>query len=371
MENSRITVEMLEDFLYTYGPYEELNRNYYLTHRRFMPESMIPAYLLQPVVINPLDLRNITEDVAKHTPSFFFNLSKSFKEHHFFSPNLDIYIQKQPRYAYSPRVDHQYYEICYQYTGESVLKLYAEDDWEEIILRTGDFLFIPVAQSHDVTIDSDAILLNIGIKSSTFAHAFSHNIPDDSILGQFFTQLLFSNDRNIRYILFHAAANAAMKQIVQNLSLTYCTHTIYSQQMMNLQLSILFINLLQNHSYNAKIGSNEYGINRKIPAVMQYIEQNYTHITVQDIADQFGYSNDYLNQIFKKVTTHTLGETLSNLKIQKAGALLISTDIPVSSIAEYLGYRDTTSLIRSFKKYYGLTPLQYRKTYGKEEKFEG
>ena len=46
---------------------------------------------------------------------------------------------------------------------------------------------------------------------------------------------------------------------------------------------------------------------------------------------------------------------------EKDASLLTSTNLSVSSIAEYLGYQDTTNLIRSFKKYYGSTPAQYRK----------
>lgn len=52
-----------------------------------------------------------------------------------------------------------------------------------------------------------------------------------------------------------------------------------------------------------------------------------------------------------------------NLKMQKAASLLTSTTLPVSAVAEYLGYQDTTNLIRSFKKQYKMTPAQYRKKY--------
>lgn len=50
-----------------------------------------------------------------------------------------------------------------------------------------------------------------------------------------------------------------------------------------------------------------------------------------------------------------------NLKMQKAASLLTATTLPVSAVAEYLGYQDPTNLIRGFKKQYEMTPAQYRK----------
>lgn len=48
--------------------------------------------------------------------------------------------------------------------------------------------------------------------------------------------------------------------------------------------------------------------------------------------------------------------------MQKAGTLLRNTGLSVSEIAEHLGYQNPTNLIRSFKKYYGVTPAKYRKS---------
>lgn len=359
-----ITIDALEEALHWHSPFENMLRSYYLEHHRFMPIAEFPEELLQPFSIPPIDLRSLTgtSDVTL-SPTNTFQTAETFLEPQYFSPGYDIYIQKQPRYSCSPTQDHQYYEICYQYSGTSIQTLSVDNTCETIRLKPGDFIFIPVAQKHSITINSDSILLNIGVRASTFTQAFSHNIPDGSILGDFFSSLLTPDGDSIRYLVFHTNGDAMILQQIQQLSLTYCTNTLYSQQILNLQLSILFMNLLQDYSYNTKIANTSGSITEKLPAIMQYIEQNYTTSSAQRIAQHFGYSPDYLNQLFKKTTSHTIGETLLNLKMQKAASLLTSTNLSVSSIAEYLGYQDTTNLIRSFKKYYGSTPAQYRKAH--------
>lgn len=48
--------------------------------------------------------------------------------------------------------------------------------------------------------------------------------------------------------------------------------------------------------------------------------------------------------------------------MQKAKELLKTTTFKIYEIAEMVGYRNVESFNRVFKKYYGISPLQYRKT---------
>jgi len=49
--------------------------------------------------------------------------------------------------------------------------------------------------------------------------------------------------------------------------------------------------------------------------------------------------------------------------LSQACAQLLHTSLPVSQLAEQLGWSDTTHFIRQFKKHMGLTPAAWRKTH--------
>jgi AraC-like DNA-binding protein len=49
------------------------------------------------------------------------------------------------------------------------------------------------------------------------------------------------------------------------------------------------------------------------------------------------------------------------LKIDRARTLLYITDLPISVIADHLGYKDQSYFSRYFKKYTGTSPLTYKK----------
>ena len=49
------------------------------------------------------------------------------------------------------------------------------------------------------------------------------------------------------------------------------------------------------------------------------------------------------------------------LKLEKAASMLTTTDTPVALIAESLGFDDQHAFSKLFKKYWGVSPMAYRK----------
>lgn len=355
-----VTDQMLDDFLRHFTPFEQSAKDYYETNHTFFTDKTIPDEFVRYFSIPPMDLRNLTETAqidtihAKHSPF------DAFVEHHFFSPDYDIYIQKQPRYSSTPMQVHHFFEICYQYSGHSMFSVILQGQREIFTLKEGDFIFIPQSCEHASMIDSDSIMLDIGLRTSTFEQAFAHNLPPDSMLVPFFSRVL--DGKEASFILFRTNADPQVHKLVMELSRTYCTHALYASYMMNLQLSLLFLYLIQNHSAHSQILTTENQVGTQIPAILHYMEMHYATVSVQELSAKFGYSTDYINYIFKKHTGKTLSETILTLKMQKAGTLLKNTSLSINEIAEHLGYQNPTNLIRSFRKYYGITPAKYRKS---------
>lgn len=355
-----MTFETLDQHLCQLSEFEEYTRDYYLKHGYTLPEEEIPSQFLHGFTSPPNDIRNILGIPLPPSGSMHFPLPPFFFEQQFFSEDMDIFIHRQPRYSGNVFQAHAFYEVCYLYRGECKFILRSQTQEETVQLTTGDFIFIPPLMQHAAYVESDAIILNIGLRSSTFARTFAHNIPDTSILGHFFSTLLDPKTPQLRYLTFHTKGDLALHQQVQSLCLNYCNHTLYAPNITNLQLTLLFLNLLQNYSYNAKLSTEGSVLAQRIPGILHYIEKNYSTVTIKGLAHEFGYSEDYLNTVFKSVTGQTLRDTIMSLKMKKAGALLKSS-LPVHSISLMLGYKDTTNFIRNFKHHYGITPAQYRK----------
>lgn len=83
--------------------------------------------------------------------------------------------------------------------------------------------------------------------------------------------------------------------------------------------------------------------------------------SISDIADELGYSNNYLSDLLRKETGSSAQDHIHNYIIEKAKDLLIGSDMSVSNIAYLLGYNYPEYFMKFFKRKAGVTPSEYRK----------
>jgi AraC-like DNA-binding protein/ligand-binding sensor protein len=93
----------------------------------------------------------------------------------------------------------------------------------------------------------------------------------------------------------------------------------------------------------------------------RYIWENYTRkISLQEIADASGLSAPYLSTIFKNEMGENLSNYLNRLRVEKAAAMLVTTNLPISGITAACGFEDQSWFSKKFKKITGYSPGKYR-----------
>lgn len=85
-------------------------------------------------------------------------------------------------------------------------------------------------------------------------------------------------------------------------------------------------------------------------------------ITLAEIARQLGYTEDYVIRLFKKYYRITPHRYRTELRMEQARWLLENTDVSAESAAYAVGYRDFAVFYRNFRKAYGLSPSNCKKT---------
>ena len=99
----------------------------------------------------------------------------------------------------------------------------------------------------------------------------------------------------------------------------------------------------------------------RIRAVVSYITHNLsTNLTIDVLANIACLSPTQLKKNFKAQTEQTLTEYITKLRMQKAQALLLHTDSPVSIVAELVGYTDVSAFSRRFSQYFGVAPSKLK-----------
>lgn len=93
----------------------------------------------------------------------------------------------------------------------------------------------------------------------------------------------------------------------------------------------------------------------------RYLDEHYMNpILFQDIADMFLISRGQLTRLFKKNEGRSLQEYLALKRLEAAQDQLLHTSATVKEIALGCGMMDELNLIRSFKRYYKMTPSEFR-----------
>ena len=97
--------------------------------------------------------------------------------------------------------------------------------------------------------------------------------------------------------------------------------------------------------------------------VQEYIDRHYSEpLTLQILGDALHASPYYLSHVFKEVCGYSPRQYLLRRRIGEAQNLLISTDLPISRIAELVGYETQNYFNLQFSKYVGMPPRKFRQS---------
>lgn len=106
-----------------------------------------------------------------------------------------------------------------------------------------------------------------------------------------------------------------------------------------------------------KIVPNELWVQQIEAAISQYYTEK---LTLAELAALVHGSPSYMRHIYQKYTGLTPQQKITELRLEQAAHLLITTSESVAKIAEKVGIPNTAYFIQQFKSKYDLTPLKYR-----------
>ncbi|MCD8154995.1 MAG: response regulator [Clostridiales bacterium] len=107
---------------------------------------------------------------------------------------------------------------------------------------------------------------------------------------------------------------------------------------------------------------NAVAENSTIYQIKDYISKNYMNVSlsVKDISSHVFLSTSYVCTFFKNETGQTLNQYLTEYRMEKAKQLLSDPRYKISDISARVGYADGSYFGKSFRKYSGLSPSDYR-----------
>mgnify|MGYP001171531182 CR=1 FL=1 len=100
---------------------------------------------------------------------------------------------------------------------------------------------------------------------------------------------------------------------------------------------------------------------RRVNKVVEYINNHLAEeMDLKILAEVSSFSEYHFHRIFKAFQHETLSAYITRMRVETAARLIRYSDLPIETIADNVGYEMPSSLSKSFKLFYGITPTEYR-----------
>ena len=234
---------------------------------------------------------------------------------------------------------HDVFEIYYLTKGNC--RYFIDDKTYET--KAGDLILIPKGVIHKTTYGE-------GERQRKLINCSYHYIPTNVIPK---LPLLMYHYRN-------SEISKEIDDIFLNIEKEYIKNDEFSHEALLNYIHLLFYLIARNENQTEKTDNGNY----LVTEVISYLKENYDKpISLTEIADNLSVSIEHLSRVFKKETGLAFVKYLNMLRFQKAEELLKNNDnLPITEIAYKCGFNDSNYFSDKFKKYYGISPLKFKKS---------
>ncbi|WP_127495700.1 helix-turn-helix domain-containing protein [Paenibacillus glycanilyticus] len=96
--------------------------------------------------------------------------------------------------------------------------------------------------------------------------------------------------------------------------------------------------------------------------IKECIENEYANpnLSLDFLSDRFSVNSKYLSRLYKETFGENFLDFLASVRIGKAKELLIHSEVPIQEVGEKVGYPNSATFRRVFRKMEGLPPQDYR-----------
>jgi AraC-like DNA-binding protein/quercetin dioxygenase-like cupin family protein len=235
---------------------------------------------------------------------------------------------------------HRSVELFAVYEG--ALKFYLNE--EEYLLRTGEFMLVNSNEIHSVDSPepNQTIVLQIPLK--TF---------EDYYTGEQF----------IRFTHDPLPQDGRVMELIGDIYGAYAERACgYEMKVKGLYYMLLYLLVTEYRETDVTPDMVKWHKNlNRLSLITGYIKENYaSEMSLEALAEIFGYSPTYLSRMFQKYAGINYKSYLQNVRVERAFQEIANTEHTISEAAMNNGFPNSKALAKAFQKKYGMLPSEYR-----------
>lgn len=258
------------------------------------------------------------------------------KEHLNYLQGFTVFHYQAP--SYTERENYHSYLIAYTYGGKATLSYRGKT----YTLSQGDGFFIDCMEPHSYkALESAWDVATIHLQGPLLGEMHKYYMQGGSAV-------------------FHDPIVGEFQEKLEQMLAIYSSPQVAREWQASsaIESLVTYLLVLSQRPHSGKVEAPQ-----SIRELIQYMELNFrSQISLDSLAEMANMNKHYLIRMFKKYTGFTPANYMISLRIAAAKQLLLTTSLPASKIAYEVGIHDLNNFNNLFKRYVGMTPIQYRKT---------
>lgn len=93
---------------------------------------------------------------------------------------------------------------------------------------------------------------------------------------------------------------------------------------------------------------------------VKFIQNNFASINIRDVASYLGIDRSYFSSIFKESMGISPNEYLLQVRMRQSAYLLQNLEMSIQDISRYVGYEDSLTFSKAFRRFFGVSPRYFR-----------
>ncbi len=204
------------------------------------------------------------------------------------------------------------------------------------------------------TSEEETIIIGVLIQKDAFFKTFFNVLATDKSLFDFFLTPQ-KDEKSEDYIHLKFNDDWTVRRLLELMILEYANPQPDTQAVLRPLVLSLMMQVAREYKH-ATVDKEQLSVTEQ---VVQYISENFAHISLADLSTHFSYHPNYLSGLLTKELGKTFSQIVLEQRMQRALALLQGTNLPISEIADMLGYSNSSNFYKAFREYYNASPRDY------------
>ncbi|MBE6621405.1 MAG: AraC family transcriptional regulator [Ruminococcaceae bacterium] len=260
------------------------------------------------------------------------------------------------RFTDIPVHSHSYLEMMYVCAGSVSHQI----EGHSYRMEAGELLLMNRHVRHSITASGEGDIAVNYIISRDFLSYAASRFRGSPHLREFADEDR-KEDGKARFLLFCVKEHPAVENLLENLIRETLLKSGASQALLADTLSLVF-RYFETVPSLLVHGSPEEGEGNSLRrTVSDYLETSYRTATLTELSELVGMTPPYVSRRITELFGASFSDLVKEKRFAEAERLLLHSDMPVSAIAEAIGYENNSFFHRRFREQYGTSPAKWRK----------